>query len=193
MVNTAMEVKTVVETKMAAALEKVRTQMTRYKLEKARAEAEIAEIARMEIINARAVTPPHDPPAAPMTHINRITRFQPTDSRKPDIMDLDDTYGQFFTNRDKVLAFYQNAAIPENFSPKDQQIQFFDFVSPALAIQLRDRLEKRQDATWEQCVEEVGALMEIRYPKFWRRLEAFTITPSEPECQEYSRFIARQK
>ena len=81
LVNTANEVKTVVETKMAAALEKIRTQTTRYKLEKARAEAEIAEIARMEIVNARAVQDPQAPPAAPLTHINRITRFQPTDIR----------------------------------------------------------------------------------------------------------------
>ena len=82
------------------------------------------------------------------------------------MMDLEDTYRHFFTNREKVLAFYRNAAIPDNFSAKDQQVHFFNFMSPTLAIQLTDRLERRQDATWEQCV------------------EAFTITPSEPECQE---------
>ena len=90
------------------------------------------------------------------------------------------------------MAFYHNAAIPDNFSPVDQQVQFFDFVSPTMAIQLRDKLDKRADATWKQCVEEVEALMEIKYSRVWRCLEAFTITPSELEY-EYSRFIVRQK
>ena len=35
--------------------------------------------------------------------------------------------------------------------------------------------------------------MEIRHPKVWRRLEAFTIEPTETEWNEYSKFVARQK
>ena len=35
--------------------------------------------------------------------------------------------------------------------------------------------------------------MEIRHPKVWRRLEAFTIEPNETERNKYSKFVARQK
>ena len=68
-----------------------------------------------------------------------------------------------------------------------------DFVSPTLAIQPRQRLEKKPQATWQMCLDEVADIMEIRRPIVWRQLEAFTIEPNEVEKTEFSRFIARQK
>ena len=65
------------------------------------------------------------------------------------------------------------------------------FLSPTLTIQLRQRIP--ETATWTDCLNELDKIMEIRHPKVWRRLEAFTIEPTETERNEYSKFVARQK
>ena len=129
MVDQAMELQTVVETKLDEELQRIRTHMSRYNHEKAKLDAEIAEAARLEVVNARVVVN-EAPPIAPVVQPSRITRFQTGDSNKPEMMDLDDTYGMWFINRQKVLAFYRNAAKPDKFLPVDQQVQFFDFLSP---------------------------------------------------------------
>ena len=108
-------------------------------------------------------------------------------------MDIDDDYGKFFENIPKMEAFYRDAAILEGFTAESQQQQFMGFVSPTLAVQLKQRLEKIPNATWTTCLEEVKKIMEIRHPEVWRRLEAFTIEPNELEQTEFSRFVARQK
>ena len=33
-------------------------------------------------------------------------------------MDIDDDFGKFFDNIGRVVAYYRNAAVPDNFSPK---------------------------------------------------------------------------
>ena len=130
----------------------------------------------MEIANSRPIQPPPlAPTLQPPSNFNKIIRFQPIDSNRPDIMDLDDDFGKFFGNIDKIEAYYRNAAVPEDFSPKSQQTQFMDFVSPTLAIQLKQRLEKKPQATWKICLDEVADIMEVRHPKVWRQLEVFTI------------------
>ena len=73
--------------------------MTRYRHEKAKADAEVAEAARLEVVNARVVVDVV-PPIAPVAQTSRITRFQPCDSRNPKMMDVDDTYGSWFINKD---------------------------------------------------------------------------------------------
>ena len=121
-----------------------------------------------------------------------MTRFQPRESvRKPEIMDVDDKYNVYFDNVPKMKAYYRDAAIPDGFAPESQQQQFMGFLSPTLTIQLKQRIET--DATWSDCHDELDKIMEIRHPKIWRRLEAFTIEPNEAERNEYSRFVARQK
>ena len=65
------------------------------------------------------------------------------------------------------------------------------FLSPTLIIQLKQKLAA--DATWSDCLDELDKIMEIRHPKIWRRVEAFTIEPNEAEQNESSRFVASQK
>ena len=155
--NKLAEARTTVETKIQIALGKVREQTERFKFEKAKHEAEIQEKARMEIANARPVqTPPQAPVLQPPSNFNKIIRFQPINSNRPDVMDLDDDFGKFFGNIDRVEAYYRYMAVPENFSPKSQQTQFMDFVSPTLAIQLRQRLEKKPQATWQMCLDQTS-------------------------------------
>ena len=149
--NSLAVMRTEVATKTQVAQDKVRAQLDRFNFEKAKHQAEIKEKARLEVANARtaAEVPTPDlaiPPPAP--HFNRIVRFQPTESsRKPEIMDIDDDYGSFFDNIPKMEALYRDAAVPEGFTPESQQQQFMRFVSPTLAVQLKQRLEKIPNAT----------------------------------------------
>ena len=106
-------------------------------------------------------------------------------------MDVDDKYGAYFDNVPKMKAYYRDAAIPDGFTPESQQQQFMGFLSPTLTIQLKQRIET--DATCSDCLDELDKIMEIRHPKIWRRLEAFTVEPNKAEPNEYSRFVARQK
>ena len=189
--------RTKVNTEIQLALDNVREQLDRFEFDKAKHQAGIKDRARLAIEGERAPrdAAAADPAAIPRTqHVNRITRFQPTDTtRKPKIMDIDDNFGKFFENIPKMEAYYRDAAVPEGFTPESQQQQFMGFVSPTLGVQLKQRLEKIPNATWTDCLEEVKKIMEIRHPEVWRRLEAFTIEPNELEQTEYSRFLARQK
>ena len=58
LINRVDEVRVTVETKIELALKNVRDQIARFKFEKAKCEAEIAERARIEIANARPIQPP---------------------------------------------------------------------------------------------------------------------------------------
>ena len=88
-------------------------------------------------------------------------------------MDVDDMYGTWSINKLKVKVYYRSMAKPANFSPQDQQAAFFKFVFHAMAIQLRDRLERKPNATWGDCVKGVEEIMEIKHPRRFRCLEAF--------------------
>ena len=183
--------KTQVETTTGLALTKVRTEMERVDYAKIKLQAERTERARVEVAASK-----EDGDDAPKQgnapRVNRVTRFQATESvRKPEIMDVDDKYGAYFDNVPKMKAYYRDVAIPDGFTPESQQQQFMGFLSPMLTIQLKQRIET--NATWSDCLNELDKIMEIRHPKIWRRLEAFTVEPNEAKRNKHSRFVASQK
>ena len=89
MANKVMELQTEVKTKLDEALQRVRTNMTRQRQERARFNAENMEAARVAVMRNRTV----DMEQAPEVQTNKITRFQPGEQHKPKIMDIDGTYG----------------------------------------------------------------------------------------------------
>ena len=92
--------RTQVNMEIHMALDNVRDQLERFEFEKAKHQAGIKDTPRLTIETERAPSeatasdPTVTPPAQ---HVNRITRFQPTDTtRKLEIMDIDDDFGKFF-------------------------------------------------------------------------------------------------
>ena len=124
-------------------------------------------------------------------HAHRPSRFQPSEGSRPEIVTGDCTYGQWQQNSYRLGSYMRSAVKPEVFSPKDQQVLFMDFLSPAMQTQVRDKLSGKPEAVWKDCIAAVEALMETKFPLWNRRQKSFSLSLAENEA--LTSFIARQK
>ena len=91
--------------------------MDRVDYDKIKLLAERTERARVEIAASREESKgaaPDAPNQGNAPRVNRVTRFQATESvRKPEIMDVDDKYGAYFDNVPKMKAVsYTHLTLP---------------------------------------------------------------------------------
>ena len=149
--------KTQVETTKDLALTKVRTEMDRVEYDKIKLQAERTEKARVEVVASREDG--DDPNQGNAPRVNRVTRFQATESvRKPEIMDVDDKYGAYFNNMPKMKAYYRDAAIPDGFTPS--------LSSNNSCVSCLPRLQFNSNRNWRQTP--CGQIASMNLTKSWK-------------------------
>ena len=175
LVNRINEMMTRVKTKLEITLKLVKGNISRQKKEEARFRIEIEENTRAEVRRELRANEPAGGADGATPHAHRASRFQASEGSRPEIVTGDCTYGEWQQNSFRLSSYMRSAVKPEVFSPKDQQVLFMDFLSPAMRTQVRDKLSVKPEVVWEDCIDAVEALMETRNPLWNRRQKSFSL------------------